>query len=93
LVFRLTALPFIRSMLLLDGLKPSAFKLALGRSAETSGGLLIALPDREAAEKFVEEYKREENCESWIIGTVELAQEEQQHSTAVLETEYTVIDV
>lgn len=93
LVFRLTALPFITHTLALDALKPTTFNLATGRSAETSGGLLIALPDAAAARRYVDQYRAEHKHEAWIVGHVELAVEPQTHSTATLMGNYTVIEV
>ena len=94
LVFRLTSLPVLRGMMELDALKPDGFKLARGMSAETSGGLLLALPSREAAELFLSDYRREEKCDDgWIVGIVELAGNPQKASVAVLDPGYGVVHV
>jgi selenide,water dikinase len=91
LLFRLTSLPVLRGMMELDAIKPDVFKLAKGLSAETSGGLLIALPSRSAAEEFLKDYRREEHCEDgWIVGTVELATAHQTVSDGELDANYAV---
>jgi hypothetical protein len=87
----LTSLPVLRGMMELDAIKPDVFKLAKGLSAETSGGLLIALPSRSAAEEFLKDYRREEHCEDgWIVGTVELATAHQTVSDGELDANYAV---
>lgn len=67
----LHTLPVIRDMLRVDadGAKGS-FKLALGRSAETSGGLLVALPSAEAAAAFCADIEAADGQPAWIIGKV-----------------------
>mmetsp|Transcript_41837 Transcript_41837/g.89808 ORF Transcript_41837/g.89808 Transcript_41837/m.89808 type:complete len:328 (-) Transcript_41837:54-1037(-) len=68
----LDTLPVIAGMKELSaGAMGPNFRLLKGLSAETSGGLLIALPNMEAAEKFLEEYKQDpSNPEKWgwIVG-------------------------
>mmetsp|Transcript_101259 Transcript_101259/g.292829 ORF Transcript_101259/g.292829 Transcript_101259/m.292829 type:complete len:306 (+) Transcript_101259:247-1164(+) len=62
--------PILRGLPALDN---NAFRLLKGLSAETSGGLLIALPDMQTANKFISLYKE---CASntagwgWIVGHV-----------------------
>lgn len=50
----------------------NAFNLVGGTSAETSGGLLIALP-REQAAAYCKEIQAIEGYQAWIIGIVEKA--------------------
>lgn len=45
------------------------FRLSIGYSAETSGGLLVSLPQREA-EQYMKELNELDSAESWIIGRV-----------------------
>ncbi|TPX35702.1 selenide, water dikinase [Synchytrium microbalum] len=45
------------------------FKLEIGRSAETSGGLLIALP-AENADAYIKELESIDECPAWIVGRV-----------------------
>ena len=94
LVFRLTHLPVLRGMMRLDAVAPAVFRLAEGRSAETSGGLLVALPDEAAALRYLADYRRAEQCEDgWIVGRVELAAAPQTRSSALLEPGYAVTEV
>jgi len=94
LVFRLSHLPVLRGMMRLDAIDPNVFRLAQGRSAETSGGLLMALPDEAAAHAFIAEYRRAEQCEDgWIVGRVEVAATPQIRSSAVLEPSCAVTEV
>jgi selenide,water dikinase len=94
LVFRLTHLPVLRGMMRLDAIDPNVFHLAQGRSAETSGGLLMALPDEAAAHAYIAEYRRAEQCEDgWIVGRVEVATSAQSRSVAVLEPNCSVTEV
>eukprot|EP01147_Barroeca_monosierra_P008766 gene8767-1145_t len=45
------------------------FKLLEGLSAETSGGLLIAIP-KEQAQEFCDQLEKEDGVPAWIIGQV-----------------------
>ena len=45
------------------------WNLFKGRSAETSGGLMIMM-SRENAEKYIQEYKEITGHDAWIIGKV-----------------------
>jgi selenide,water dikinase len=49
---------------------PNLFGLLQGTSAETSGGLLIALP-REQAAAYCKDIQSQEGFQAWIIGIVE----------------------
>jgi len=46
------------------------FQLLQGYSAETSGGLLIALP-REQAAAYCKDIEKQEGYQAWIVGIVE----------------------
>lgn len=71
-----------------------SFKLARGYSAETSGGLLVALPGMEAAKQFVAEISQLDRQPAWIVGSVELSQDSNaKESTAVLVDGYTVLEI
>lgn len=52
------------------------FRLTVGYSAETSGGLMICMPE-ESAQEYMDELKGLDGSESWIIGRV-IADEKQQ---------------
>lgn len=45
------------------------FRLTLGYSAETSGGLMVCIPE-EKAEAYMNELKELDGCPSWVIGRV-----------------------
>jgi len=63
-------LPCINKMAMLAKACGNLFGLLQGTSAETSGGLLIALP-REQAVKYCSEMKKTEGHHAWIVGVVE----------------------
>lgn len=68
-------------------LKLNKFRLAIGLSAETSGGLCVLLPP-EKAEAFCREIEEIDGCPAWVIGRVVAGT-----GKAVLEAGYTVIEV
>ncbi|RUS69586.1 hypothetical protein EGW08_022652 [Elysia chlorotica] len=63
-------LPVIAKMAAISKACGNLFGLLQGTSAETSGGLLIALP-REQAAAFCKDIEKQEGYQSWIIGIVE----------------------
>lgn len=69
LSFRIHTLPCLEGTYAISRALNDRFKLLKGLSPETSGGLLIVLP-QESAQAFCEEFTRETNCPSWIIGDV-----------------------
>ena len=62
-------LPIIRSMAKVERHLNNQWKLFFGRSAETSGGLLIMMTPENAA-AYVEEYKQVTGHDAWIVGEV-----------------------
>jgi selenide,water dikinase len=65
----LDTLPFIKGTRAVnDGI--FNFQLTVGYSAETSGGLLVCLPNKEKATAYIEELDQLDGCPSWIIGKV-----------------------
>lgn len=66
--FELHTMPVIRTMLAV-GEVAQGFKLKQGLSAETSGGLLVALPAAEA-ENFCKYLQEVDNAPAWIVGRV-----------------------
>ena len=67
-------LPVIAKMALVSKASGgNAFGLLQGTSAETSGGLLIALP-REQAAAYCKDIQAQEGFQAWIIGIVEKGQ-------------------
>jgi len=68
--FTLHTLPIISNMVKIAKEVGNMFQLMQGFSAETSGGLLMAI-SKEGAEGFIKEIKELEDCDAWIIGSVE----------------------
>lgn len=64
----LHTLPFIKKTPLINN-EVFNFRLMVGYSAETSGGLMISMP-AEKAEGYIQELKELDNCDAWIIGKV-----------------------
>ena len=63
-------LPIIANMAVISQTCGISFGLLQGLSAETSGGLLIALP-REQAAAYCKDIQAQEGYQAWIIGVVE----------------------
>ena len=63
---------------------PPIFKLLQGRSAETSGGLLVVLP-RNQASAYCKELEKLTGWPAWLVGVVEAASTPQQRGTARIE--------
>jgi hypothetical protein len=49
--------------------RQNMFKLREGRSAETSGGLLLTIP-ADAAEAFIADLRATEGADAWVVGRV-----------------------
>lgn len=63
-------LPILANMTVISQTCGTSFGLLQGLSAETSGGLLIALP-REQAAAYCKDLQAQEGYQAWIIGVVE----------------------
>jgi len=68
--FTIHTMPIITNMLKIAKKVGNMFQLMQGYSAETSGGLLMAI-SKEGAEAYIKEIKELEGCDAWIIGSVE----------------------
>jgi len=68
--FTIHTLPIITNMVKISKKVGNMFQLMQGYSAETSGGLLMAI-SKEGAEAYIKEIKELEGCDAWIIGSVE----------------------
>jgi selenide,water dikinase len=66
--FELHTLPMLRHMRVIADYAPG-FKFWQGESAETSGGLLVALP-AEAAAAFITEMEQTDGWPAWVVGRV-----------------------
>lgn len=64
----LHTLPFIKNTPAVNN-EVFNFRLMVGYSAETSGGLMICMPP-EKAEGYINELKELDGCDAWIIGNV-----------------------
>ena len=64
----LHTLPFIKKTPVVNN-EVFNFRLMVGYSAETSGGLMICMP-ADKAEGYMKELKELDGCDSWIIGKV-----------------------
>lgn len=62
-------LPIIKNMIKVEKHLNNNWKLFMGRSAETSGGLMIMMTP-EDAKSFIEEYKQISGHDAWIVGDV-----------------------
>eukprot|EP00435_Cladocopium_sp_Y103_P068433 s689_g31.t1 len=67
-------MPIIRGLLALESCVDANYQLSKGFSAETSGGLLVALPSLPSAQDFVAALQSPEfdgpEAEAWIVGEV-----------------------
>ena len=67
--FELHTLPIIKHMAAVDDACDKMFKLVEGYSAETSGGLLLALPECNA-QKFLDDMLEIDGESAWVVGKV-----------------------
>lgn len=67
--FELTMLPILNHMANVDQALGGMFKLIQGYSAETSGGLLVALP-QEHAQAYIDDMVKLDGQPAWIVGKV-----------------------
>jgi len=79
--FEIDTLPIIRYMPIVADFAPG-FKFWQGLSAETSGGLLVALPE-EKAKAFITEIEQIDGIPAWIVGRV-VPNETGQPNTSIL---------
>mmetsp|Transcript_11207 Transcript_11207/g.29555 ORF Transcript_11207/g.29555 Transcript_11207/m.29555 type:complete len:129 (-) Transcript_11207:199-585(-) len=84
--FEIHTLPIIRKMKEVNS--KFNFKLTDGYSAETSGGLLVALPAANA-QHFLADIERMDGCPAWIVGRVVSAGER----GASLSDDLTILEV
>jgi len=61
------------------------FRLLGGLSAETSGGLFIALPSLEVANQFIKEIEELDHQPAWIVGRVVEAQDKTKNQARISE--------
>lgn len=67
--FIIDTLPVIKNMGKIDSILGNNWKLNQGRSAETSGGLLVAM-NASDVKPYIEEYHERTGHEAWVVGKV-----------------------
>lgn len=67
--FEIDTLPIIANVVEIAETLGRTVKLMAGKAVETSGGLLISLPAKQA-EQFCDEYSRVSGRNAWVIGRV-----------------------
>lgn len=89
----LSLLPVMRGAIKASRLMDDKYKLFMGLSAETSGGLLVALPSIDVAEKFIAELKQLDSVEDgWIVGKARVRTTSDEEFAGIL-TDAQFIDV
>eukprot|EP01001_Neometanema_parovale_P006252 NODE_2624_length_1376_cov_86.573025_g2494_i0.p1 GENE.NODE_2624_length_1376_cov_86.573025_g2494_i0~~NODE_2624_length_1376_cov_86.573025_g2494_i0.p1 ORF type:complete len:315 (+),score=64.54 NODE_2624_length_1376_cov_86.573025_g2494_i0:174-1118(+) len=89
--FRIHTLPIIAKMHAVNEATGNKFKLVDGKSAETSGGLFVALPADKAAE-FIKEIQEREGCPAWIIGEV-IERDEKSTERLIITPDVKIVEV
>lgn len=64
----LHTLPFIKRTPIVND-EIFNFRLMVGYSAETSGGLMVCIPP-DKAEGYIQELRELDGCDAWIVGNV-----------------------
>ena len=91
--FHLHTLPIIAGMVAVDDALGGNFRLRAGLSAETSGGLLVALPSAAAAEAFIAELAAADGKPAWVVGRVEPLGGRATESTAEIANDAAIVEV
>ncbi len=89
---RIHTLPCLARAAAVDAAIGGTFRLAQGLSAETSGGLLVALPSAEAAAAFIAEVQAADGAPAWVVGDV-LPAEEGAAGDAVIAEDARILEV
>eukprot|EP01132_Coremiostelium_polycephalum_P002831 gene2831-3517_t len=92
LTFEIHTLPIIAGMKKIEDHLNHPFKLLKGTSAETSGGLLIALPP-DQAELFIKEIQEIDKQPAWIIGKVLSSDKPRSENTSIIFDDAKIIEV
>lgn len=82
--FEIHTLPVIRKMREADEAVKNMFQLLKGLSAETSGGLLVCLPEGNA-EDFCREMQSLDGCPAWIVGRVKKGEEGKSRAAQIIQ--------
>lgn len=91
-LIELTSLPIIAGMVAVDAAMGSMFHLLEGLSAETSGGLLVALPAA-SVDAFIRDVQAADGQPAWVVGRVLALPEGETTGRAVIAEGVAVIDV
>lgn len=67
--FEIHTLPIIKNMVAVNEAIGNSFRLLDGFAAETSGGLLLCLPEANA-EAFIKELRELDGKPAWVVGRV-----------------------
>lgn len=91
----LEQLPMFKTAVAASRLMHDKYRLFEGYSAETSGGLLVALPSHAAAEAFRKELQEVDGgCPAWVVGHVEQRAADAPNGVyARLKDDYEIIEV
>jgi len=89
--FELRTLPIIKGMRVVDE-KVNSWGLLRGTSAETSGGLLVALAPEHAV-NFMRELEELDGTPSWIVGEVVQRRDEEKGNCARIIENFEVVEV
>ena len=94
--FVIDTLPVIKYCDVIDDALDGMFRLKKGLSAETSGGLLIMVKDKEVAVDFIHELEEKDGWPAWIVGKVkefEYKQGVSMEEAAIIQDDFDIIDV
>lgn len=91
LTFVLERLPMFKTAVKASKLMKDKYKLLAGYSAETSGGLLVALESDAVATSFCKRIEEIDGCKAWIVGHVKQRKENEPY--AQLAENYTIVEV
>lgn len=91
LCFVLDRLPIFKTAVKASRLMHDKYRLFEGYSAETSGGLLVALASEADAKRYIASIEKEDGAPAWIVGHVE--QRGQDGKPAVLAPSYEILEV
>ncbi|EPY22872.1 selenide, water dikinase [Strigomonas culicis] len=91
LTFVLERLPMFKTAVKASKLMNDKYKLLSGYSAETSGGLLVALESEAVAVAFCKRIEEIDGCKAWIVGHVRQRKEKEPYAQLV--EKYAVVEV
>ncbi|EGG13382.1 selenide water dikinase [Cavenderia fasciculata] len=90
--FEIDTLPIMQGMVEIDATLNYNYNLLKGMSAETSGGLLVALP-ADKAQAFIDDMQEIDKQPAWIIGKVKASDKPQSENYSYLVDNLNIINV